>query len=174
MELFLSALLIFGLRVGDQTLASMRIVMLVSGRRVLAGLLGVFEALFWVVAAAQVINNIDDPVRLGAFAVGFGVGNMLGGTIERWIALGKSLIRVVTPNGTPSVVDDLRASGHGVTLIRGEGLTGEVEIVFTVVARRKARDVMGLVHRINPAAFVTAEGTETVELTAFRRRMVSD
>ena len=171
MELFLSALLIFALRVGDQTLASMRIVMLVSGRRGVAGLLGFFETLFWVVAAAQVINNIDNPVKIIAFAAGFAAGNMLGGTIERWLALGKSLIRVVAPNGTPSVVGELRSAGFGATVLHGEGLTGDVEIVFSVVPRRRATEVMDLVHRFNPEAFVTAEGTETMELARFRRRV---
>lgn len=172
MSLFLSALLIFLLRVGDQTLASMRIVMLVSGRRALAGILGFFEALLWVVATAQVLTNMDDPIKLVAFAAGFATGNMVGGTIERWLALGKSLIRVVTPNGTPTVVDELRQQGYGATVLHGIGITGDVEIVFSVVPRKQVSAVMQLVHRINPDAFVTAEGTETPELARFRRRMV--
>jgi len=172
MELFLAALLIFSLRVADQTLGSMRIVMLISGRRGLAGLLGFFESMLWLLATALVVNNIDSPLKVVAFAGGFATGTMLGGTIERWLALGKSLIRVVSPIAAPSVADELRTAGFGVTIIEGEGLTGTVEIVFSVVPRKKAAEVTALVHRLSPDAFVTVESTETVDLARFRRRLV--
>lgn len=172
MELFLSALLIFSLRVADQTLGSMRIVMLIAGRRSLAGLLGFFESMLWLLATAQVVTNIDSPVKIVAFAGGFATGTMLGGTIERWLALGKSLIRVVAPNGSPTVVAALREQGFGATLLTGEGLTGEVEVVLSVVPRKRVSEVMALVHRVNPTAFVTAEGTETVELATYRKRLI--
>ena len=71
MELFLGSLLIFALRIGDVSLASVRIVTLMRGRIGLAALLGFFESLFWVSAAAIVFTNLDHPIRIISFAAGF-------------------------------------------------------------------------------------------------------
>lgn len=160
------------MRVADQTLGTMRIVMLISGRRGMAGFLGFFESTLWLLAVAQVVNSIDSPLKVLAFAGGFSVGTMLGGTIERWIGLGKSLIRVVAPNESPVVATVIRDLGYGATVLNGEGLNGAVRIVFSVVPRRKTREVMQAIKEVNHEAFVTAEGIETVDLARFRRTSV--
>lgn len=169
MDALLGALLIFTMRVADQTLGTMRIVMLISGRRLFAGLLGFFESILWLLAVAQVVNSIDSPLKVIAFAGGFAAGTMLGGTVERWIGLGKSLIRVVAPNESPVVASAIRELGYGATVVNGEGLDGGVRIVFSVVPRRKTRSVMHAIKEVNQEAFVTAEGIETIDLARYRR-----
>ena len=64
MDLVLSALLIFSMRVVDVSFGTLRIVTLVQGRRLAAGGLGFVESLMWVLAASQVIGNLDDPIRI--------------------------------------------------------------------------------------------------------------
>ena len=77
MELFLGSLLIFVLRIGDVGIASVRIVTLMRGKIWLAALLGFFESLFWVSAAAIVFTNLDHPIRIISFAAGFATGSVL-------------------------------------------------------------------------------------------------
>lgn len=163
------ALLIFAMRVADQTLGTLRIVMLISGRRVVAGVLGFFESLLWLLAVASVISSVDSVLKMVAFAGGFAAGTMLGGTVEQWIGLGKNLIRVIAPVSTPSVAESLRQLGYGATVVNGEGLDGSVRVTFSVVPRRQAKKVMEAIRDINHEAFVTAEGIETIDLQAVRR-----
>ncbi len=170
MSTFLGALLIFVMRLTDQTLGTIRIVMLVQGRRGLAALLGFFESLVWVVAAAQVLSNLDSPIRMVAFAGGFAAGTALGGTIEGWIGLGKTLVRIISPADNPSLADPLRSAGYGATEVTGEGLSGSVRIVFSVIPRRRFSHVSAVVQDLDPEAFVTAESVKTVELTRLNSR----
>ena len=107
MELFLGSLLIFALRIGDVSLASVRIVTLMRGRIGLAALLGFFESLFWVSAAAIVFTNLDHPIRIISFAAGFATGTLLGGFVERWLAMGTALLRVIAPVESPSLTEPL-------------------------------------------------------------------
>lgn len=159
MELFLSALLIFALRLTDVSLSTVRIVLLTRGNRGLASLLGFFEALVWIIAAGQVISNVDDPVRLFAFASGFAAGTLFGATVERWLALGSTIVRIVTAVGSPEVAPVLREAGYQVTVLNAEGMEGDVRLAFTVVPRRQQRRVLEVIHELNPDAFVTAEMT---------------
>ncbi|NIA25247.1 MAG: DUF2179 domain-containing protein [Gammaproteobacteria bacterium] len=168
MSLFLGALLIFGLRLIDVSIGAVRIVMVVRGERWIAGLLGFFESLTWAIAAGLVFSNLNSPVRLVAFAAGFGAGTILGSTIERKVALGKSVMRVITPFETPEVAPALRDAGYGVTVVNAEGKKGDVRLAFTVIPRRRATEVLSIVRSINPDAFVTIEDISTPKVHARR------
>lgn len=162
--LLLSAASIFLLRIADVSIGTLRIGMLVRGQRALAGILSFIESLVWLVAAAQVLSNLDAPIKFVAYAGGYATGTMLGATIERWLAIGSVMVRIASPVATPSPADRLREAGYRVTVMNASGRDGEVRVAFTVVPRRKARDVMRLIEQVNPRAFVTMEGTNQARL----------
>jgi uncharacterized protein YebE (UPF0316 family) len=168
MDTFLLALLIFSLRILDVSIGTIRIVVLVRGRRFLAGALGFVESLVWVTAAGLVLSNLDSPIKAIAFASGYATGTILGSTIERWIGVGDAMLRVITPVDSPPVAERLRAEGYAVTVINGEGLNGDVRIAFTVIRRRRARRALEVVRRANPEAFVTIEDTTMPTLRSRR------
>lgn len=174
MAIALTSILIFLMRVTDQTLGTLRIVMLVRGRRTLAGTLGFFESLIWVLAAGQVLTNLDSPVKMVAFAGGFAAGTMLGGTVERWLALGDSLLQIVAPVESIPAAPALRDAGFGATVVNAEGQDGPVRITFTVVPRKRAQEAMRIVKSVNPDAYVTYEQIQTpnLELIKESRRLI--
>jgi uncharacterized protein YebE (UPF0316 family) len=172
MTAVLGAFLVFAMRVTDVSLGTIRIVMLVRGRKWIAGALGFFESLVWVLAAGLVLTNMDSPLRIVAFAAGFATGTVLGGTVEGWIAMGQSVLRVITPFDTPEVAPTLRQAGFGVTVVNAEGKNGEVRLAFTVVPRRRGAEILSIVHTVNPDAFVTLEDVSTPELKLMRSSRV--
>lgn len=171
MTILLISLLIFSLRVVEVGLATIRIVMLVRERSLIAGVLGFVQSVIWVFAAGVVLTNLDSLPRVLAFSLGFGVGTALGSWIEQRLALGHSILRVVTPTGSPSVADSLREAGYGVTEINASGLRGDVRVAFTVVPRSRARDVLGRVHDVNDEAFVTIQSVSTPDIHQRRMRV---
>ena len=172
MDLFLGSLLIFLLRVGDVSIASVRIVTLMRGRILLAALLGFFESLFWVSAAAIVFSNLDHPIRIISFAAGFAAGTLLGGFVERWLAMGTALVRVIAPNDAPRVAPSLRAAGIQVTVLNAEGRDGDVRLNFMVIPRRRVPEVLEIVAVVNPEAFVTVEDLRIAEVERTKRSWV--
>lgn len=164
LELLLVSLLIFVLQATNITVGSLRVMMLVRGNRLAAGGLALIESLVWVYAAGQVINDLANPVKVISYVLGFSVGTMVGVTVERWMALGKTLLRIVAPVSSPQVVDELRARGYYATVLNGEGRDGDVRVIFSVIPRKKMRVLEELVLKINPQAFVTFEETRTLGL----------
>ena len=164
MELALSALAIFAMRIVDVSVGTVRIVMIMRSRLAVATVLGFFESLLWVTAAALVFANLDSPLRVVAFAGGFATGTLMGGLVERWVAMGSCMIRVVAPVDTPSVARALRSEGFGVTVVNAEGRDGEVRITFTVVPRRRAKAALTIIKEINPSAFITVEDVKVAEV----------
>ena len=157
MELIFSALIIFSLRLADQSLGTMRSLLVAKNKPIYAALIGLVESAIWIVAISQVIKDIDDPVLIGAYAAGFAAGTILGTYIERIVGVGNIVVRVFTPSNSPSVAETLRDNGHGVTVIDGEGKEGPVKIYLCVIPRRKLKSVLGMIEEINPNAYITTD-----------------
>ena len=157
MELIFSALIIFSLRLADQSLGTMRGLLVSKNKPIYAALIGLVESAIWIVAISQVIKDIDDPVLIGAYAAGFAAGTILGTYIERIVGVGNIVVRVFTASNSPSVAETLRDNGHGVTVIDGEGKEGPVKIYLCVIPRRKLKSVLGMIEEINPNAYITTD-----------------
>ena len=157
MELIFSALIIFSLRLADQSLGTMRTLLVSKNKPIYAALIGLVESAIWIVAISQVIKDIDDPVLIVAYAAGFAAGTILGTYIERIVGVGNIVVRVFTPSNSPSVAETLRDNGHGVTVIDGEGKEGPVKIYLCVIPRRKLKSVLGMIEEINPNAYITTD-----------------
>jgi uncharacterized protein YebE (UPF0316 family) len=157
MHVALGALLIFGLRILDVPVGTLRVMYMVRGDRGKAVPLAFVESLIWVFAISRIMEDVKNPVNMVAFACGFAAGTMVGMTLERWIASGFVLVRVISDVGKEKLAGEVRAAGFGVTLVSGEGREGELEILFIVALRRRAQELLDLIRRVDDAAFVTID-----------------
>jgi uncharacterized protein YebE (UPF0316 family) len=157
MELLFSALIIFSLRLADQSLGTMRSLLVAKNKPIYAALIGLVESAIWIVAISQVVKDIDDPILIGSYAAGFAAGTILGSYIERIVGVGNIVVRVFSPANSPSVAETLRDNGHGVTIIDGEGKDGPVKIYLCVIPRRKLKSVLNMIEEINPNAYITTD-----------------
>jgi uncharacterized protein YebE (UPF0316 family) len=124
-----------------------------------------------VVAVARVLDGIDDPARMIAFAAGFAIGTYLGSIVEEWLALGQAVVRIVAPVESPMVAPHLREMGFGATVFNGDGLEGEVRLTLCVVERKRLGDVRRVINTVNPAAYVTVEDTSSVDVVGVESRV---
>jgi uncharacterized protein YebE (UPF0316 family) len=135
----------------------MRIIFIGRGLKALAAGLGFFEVTIWLFAIGQVMSNLDSPLCFAGFAGGFVTGNWLGMSLEQRLAIGSVLVRVITSLESRKLVDLLREAECGVTRIGAHGLQGPVEIVFTVIPRRRLTDVLTLVKQFDADAFYSVD-----------------
>ena len=147
--------LIFVMRIADVSLATVRMILIMKNRRLLAPLIGFFEVLIWLFAAGVAIQHLESPLHILGYAAGFAAGNWVGLWIEGKLALGVTAMQVFTPSHGDEIADALRAIGHGVTQFTGKGKDGPVDVVYSVVKRRSAQEAMTAVHTLDSDAFVT-------------------
>lgn len=150
-------ILIFLARVVDVTLGTLRIIFIARGRRYVAPILGFFEVLIWIVAIGQIVQNLHSITSYLAYAAGFATGNFVGMVVEDRLAIGTLIVRVILPRDGETLRDQLTSAGYGVTLVAAEGATGPVALLYTVVKRKDYSEVMGIIKRTHPKAFVTVE-----------------
>ncbi len=150
-------LLIFGLRLVDVSLDTMRVLFAVRGKRNVAPILGFFQALVWIFAVGNAIKHLDSWWHIIGYAGGYAMGTYIGITIERMLAYGLSIVRIVSQHCGVEIAVALREQGYGVTEILGRGREGPVEIINCVVQRQHLDDIMKIVDRCDPQSMVTVE-----------------
>ncbi|MDY0349426.1 MAG: DUF2179 domain-containing protein [Tenuifilaceae bacterium] len=161
---------IFLARIIDVTIGTMRIIFVSKGQRVLAPILGFFEVLIWIIAMGKIMSNLDNYACYFAYAAGFATGNWVGMKVEEYLAMGSILIRVIAKRDVRQLVKKLNSHGYGATVVDGEGSSGEVHLVYSIVNRKFLQDVINLIEEFNPKAFFTIEDIRKVNSGIFPKK----
>lgn len=149
------AALIFGLRSFDLTVATLRMLLVVQGRRGAAWVFGFVQATSFAIGAATILANLQNPINILAYAAGFATGNVIGITIQSRFIPGYSLMRIISSRRGSLLTEGLRESGHGVTEVAAEGLQGTVSLIYCYVRRGAVRRTAKRIRTIDPEAFLT-------------------
>ncbi|MBC8367728.1 DUF2179 domain-containing protein [bacterium] len=151
------ALLIFFARIVDVTLGTLRTILVVRGRLLMSSLLGFVEVSIWIIVITRVMKHLDNPWNMLGWAAGFAAGNAVGILVERRLAMGKMVLRIITRRQSETVAAALRGAGFGVTVFDGRGLSGPVKLLYLVLDRSKLKDVKQLVMETDPEAVLITE-----------------
>jgi len=162
MELVLGYLFIFGARILDVSMSTVRMLMIVQGRRVYAAIIGFFEVIVYITALGKVVNGLSNPGNLLAYALGFACGNYIGIFIEEKIALGNLTAQVVLNGNVDEVVEELRGKGYGVTVIEGLGKTGIRKILNITLKRKDLSNLHQILNSLDNEAFITVSNTKHI------------
>lgn len=155
-------LLIFLARIGDVTLSTIRIIFVMNGNRVIAPILGFFEALIWLLAIGQIFNNIDNGWSYIAYAAGFAMGTFVGITLEEKLAYGQVVLRLFAPKEVDELLVFLEENNYRYSILDAEGRKGKVNIVFMVVKRDNLKHLIAGIDEYHPKAFFTIDSVRKV------------
>jgi uncharacterized protein YebE (UPF0316 family) len=158
MPVWVLALAIFLLRIVDVSLGTLRTITVVHGRVPVSVAIGFFEVLVWLIAVSQVIAQLDrSPFLAIAYAAGFACGNAVGIALERRLALGTVVVRMITGAQGERVAASLRQLGYDVTTFGGRGGEGERTLLFTSCRRRDLSRVVGAAGELDERLFFTVD-----------------
>lgn len=144
---------IFFARVLDVSMATIRMLLIVKGRRLQASFIGFFEAMIYIVVLGRVVSSLDNPIHLTVYSLGFAAGNYAGIYFEEKLALGYIAVQVIPSEKSMLIVEILRNNGYGVTVVEGEGKNG-IKYILNVYSQRKDLDkILNLVGEQDPKAF---------------------
>ncbi len=116
------------------------------------------------------MQNLTSPACYLAFASGFTLGNFLGILIEQKLALGNMTVQITTGQNANALIGRLREAGYGVTKMEGQGASGRVEVVTTVVQRKNLPNVATLIQEFDPHAFYSVQEVKKATEGVFPQR----
>ncbi|MCX6292374.1 MAG: DUF2179 domain-containing protein [Bacteroidetes bacterium] len=160
-------LLIFIARMSDVTLGTLRNVFISKGMRNVVPILGFFEVSIWLISMRQIMQHLENPLCFIAFAGGFAMGTYVGLFVEKRLAIGMQVLRIIINQDAQPLIDMLQRANFGVTIMDGHGAKGPVKIIFTIIKRRDLEYVRRLIHDTNPNAFYSIEDVKVASQGVF-------
>jgi uncharacterized protein YebE (UPF0316 family) len=100
---------------------------------------------------------MDETLNLFGYALGFGIGNLLGITLEEKVALGYVQLNIISRYYTDQIANKLRLSKYGTTILPAEGGSGGISILVVIIRRKDLKAVQRIIDEIDPKAFVTVQ-----------------
>lgn len=161
-NVWIVALLVFGVRVLNMTLDTVRMLAVMRGMKTVTWLLGFLQTVLYVLALGPVINDLNNPLNIIAYSVGFATGNVIGMMFEKRLAFGFINITVMSPTNGREIAETLRERGHAVTEIPARGKDGAVEVLECSVQRKFAKEVQNIALDCDPGAFITSRDIQRV------------
>jgi uncharacterized protein YebE (UPF0316 family) len=154
----MTGILIFLARICDVSLGTVRTIVTVQGRGVVAFFLAIFEILIWISVISTVVQKVaTQPILALFYALGFATGNLVGIAVERKIALGFMVLRVFTRTAGAALTERLREMGQPVTVFQGEGMRGPVDELYIACRRRDLKRILSIVNAEDPESFYITE-----------------
>lgn len=125
-----------------------------KSRRALATAISMIEVFVYLMGLTIVLNNIENPLNIIAYCVGWGSGVWLGIKIEEWMALGYCTLQIVVDSGSTSLPVTLRERGYGVTSWLAEGKDGPRLVMQVLAKRNNEKKLLRTINELAPKAFV--------------------
>ncbi|WP_456363685.1 DUF2179 domain-containing protein [Priestia aryabhattai] len=133
---------------------TLRTIFLVKNVTALAAILGVAEMLIYVFGLSIVFSGEQSLVQMVVYAVGFGIGIVLGTMLETKLAIGYINVTVNTQNKNTELIDMLRNNGFGVTVYTGEGRDSNRFRMEVLTKRNRENELIATVEHYEPKAFI--------------------
>ena len=152
-------IIIFLSKVVENMLATLRIIVIANGKKLLGAILQGLVALVWVCITGVVVTNIlENPFKIIAFALGSMVGSYLGGVLEEKIAIGKKLLLIIINNNSEEkIVKKIRENNFAVTSTIGKGKDNNKAILFSMIPRKQIKNIIKIIKSIDTDALIISQ-----------------
>ena len=152
-------IIIFLSKVVENMLATLRIIVVANGKKLLGAILQGLVALVWVCITGVVVTNIlENPFKIIAFALGSMVGSYLGGVLEEKIAIGKKLLLIIIDsNNEEKIVKKIRNNNLAVTSTKGKGKDNNKAILFCMIPRKQIKNIIKIIKSIDTNSLVISQ-----------------
>lgn len=155
--------IIFIFKVTENTLSTLRIIVVANGKKILGAILQGVIALVWAFSTGLVVVDVlKDPFKVIAFTLGSLIGSYIGSLIEEKIALGTNMITTVVDKSLSNkIINALKRQKYEVIVLNGKRKDELKNILIIMVKRKKRQDVIKLIKNIDSNSTIIIENAYT-------------
>ena len=159
----LTYILIFIFKVIENTLSTLRIILVANGKKLFASVLQGIISIIWVISAGIVIINInEDILKILFFALGSSVGSYMGSLIEEKMALGSSLITaIISDDKSNLILRTLRKKGYIANILN---CNNKERTITIMVLRKNINKVSYIIKTIDNNSIIISNNINPIYL----------
>ena len=155
-NIYIGAGIIFFMRVLDVAMGTYRVQMIVRRKKLVAGVLGFFEVMIFVLIVSKVLQDVGNWLNIIAYCAGFAIGNIVGIYISEKITKEIISVGIISISKWQEIENRLRDEGFGVTRNVGYGKDGEVQMLRVICDRNYFPKVRDFSLEYDRKAFITS------------------
>ena len=161
---FLTYFAIFIAKIIENTLSTLRLIVVAKGKKVFGAILQFIIAFVWVITTGIVVTNIkNDPLKIVFFAFGSLIGSYLGSFVEEKIALGKDMITVLIDNNhCEEMINSLTKEQYLVSKISGQKQKENISILIIMSEKKQRKNVLNIIQNIDKKAIISIEAVKNI------------
>ncbi len=159
----LTYLAIFIAKIIENTLSTLRLIVVAKGKKLFGAILQFIIAFVWVITTGIVVVNIkDDPLKIVFFAFGSLIGSYLGSYIEEKIALGNDMIKVIVDKDNCEKIYNALSEKYLVTSINGKKKNQDIAILCIIAKKKERSKLISIIQKLDKEAIITIEAIKNV------------
>lgn len=158
----LTYFIIFISKIIENTLSTLRLIVVAKGKKMFGAILQFIIAFVWVITTGIVVVNIkDDPLKVVFFALGSLIGSYLGSFIEEKIALGEDMLTVITnDNSSNEIIEKLSSYNYPVYKLKSENKN---TFILLVMSHKKNRSkIINIIKKIDRNSLISASSIKNM------------
>lgn len=159
----LTYLAIFIAKIIENTLSTLRLIVVAKGKKIFGAILQFIISFVWVITTGIVVVNIkDDPLKVVFFALGSLIGSYLGSFIEEKIALGNDMIKVIINKNNYEKIQNQLSGKYLITYLNGKNENNDVVILLIISKKKERKNIIALIQQLDKKAIITIEAIKNV------------
>lgn len=155
---------IFFVRILDVSLGTIRTVMSVKNKNLLASIIGFIEITVWFLVVKEALNTNQNSIFIVlSYAGGFSTGTYIGGIISQKYIKGNLTVQIITEN-EKKLSEKLRNEGYAVSIIDIKGKeTNKKSLLLIEINNNNIETLKKIINKNDPKAFIIINETKYIE-----------
>ncbi len=165
MELIYLCIKIFLVRIIDVSLGTIRTVLTIKDKIVLASVIGFFEVLVWFLIVKDALNSTDNSILIAmSYALGFATGTYVGGILaKRFTSHGTLSVQIIIDKEDRMLIDLLHKKGYAVSVLHVSGYHEASKLLlFLEIDSFQLAEIRKIVNTVNDKAFIVVNDSKAV------------
>ena len=166
MIIFMLCVQIFFARILDVSLGTVRTIVLVKGKTILAACIAFIEIIIWFIIAREALTTALESWWIPiSYAGGFSAGTLIGSIASERFIKGFIGIQVVSDHINKDDIELIRNKGYAVSVIELDGKDEgkKHHMLYIQIKKNKYNDIIRLLKNIDNHAFVVVNETKHIE-----------
>lgn len=171
MNILILCLKIFFVRIIDVSLGTVRTIITVKGRRVVASMVGFVEVFVWFLIVREALSTDEVSIWIAvSYSLGFATGTYIGSILSDIFISGTLGVQVVTSNSDDNIINILRKNGYALTVLPVEGMNDDNSkyMLFIEIDKKRFNDLKRLIKSLDEKAFIVVNETKFVQNGYFK------
>lgn len=171
MELLFLCIKIFCVRILDVSLGTVRTIVTVKGRKLVASMVGFIEVFIWFLIVREALNTDNTSIFIAiSYSLGFAAGTYIGGVLSDKFISGTLGVQVVTSKKDDNMIKVLRSEGYGVSVVdvKGKDDAQEKYMLFIEIDKRHISHLKSVIKNLDPKSFIVVNETKYVQNGYFK------